>query len=57
MTDVTPEMFNWQGRCESSSCLEIAKHNGLVYLRSTDDPDTVVVITDAEWLYFITNVA
>lgn len=57
MDTVDMDSLNWAGKCESNACLEKAVHDGYVYLRSTTDPDTVVTVTQAEWDYFIMNVA
>lgn len=46
----------WHGRCESSSCLEMAEEDGFVYLRGTNDPDTVVCVTKDEWIFFVKTV-
>jgi len=44
------EDMTWQRICGTSACLEIARHNGVVYLRASERPLTVVELTEAEWL-------
>lgn len=44
------DSLTWLKACGTSACLEIAHHNGYVYLRATSRPFTIVELTEQEWL-------
>jgi hypothetical protein len=48
----TPEL-SWTRPCESYSCIEYAEAQGYIYIRVSDEPDTVVRATQAEWNEFV----
>jgi hypothetical protein len=40
-------------RCDTSSCVETAKTDEHVYVRNSNEPDTVVRFTHDEWDVFV----
>jgi len=40
-------------KCASGSCVEVAKTDGRVLVRNSDEPDTVVSFSLDEWSAFI----
>lgn len=51
MSEINPNTLSWETPCQSSmNCAEVAERpDGRVALRSTNDPDTVLTLTRAEW--------
>lgn len=39
--------------CSGGNCVEVAKADGRVLVRNSDEPGAVVSFTDAEWRAFI----
>ena len=47
--------FQWRkpARCDTGSCVETAKTDEHVYIRSSNEPDAVVRFTHDEWDVFV----
>ena len=58
MSPMATSTWNWRksARCESSSCVEVAKVNGLAAIRNSTDPQVHLVFGSADWSAFIAGV-
>lgn len=58
MTDRFEGKLIWHtgSRCDGGSCIEVAGLHGLVMLRDSTEPDTVLSVGGKEWRGFLVRV-
>lgn len=49
----SPESWRRSSRCDSSTCVEVARVDGAVLLRDSERPEAFLTFTPASWVVFL----